>query len=74
MVLAAKAVPPVLPSRVRSSSAVRARFRAASGTGPCTAEEKTRPFRSAETVSAAGLPLRTTQPIVTGTGRFSPRS
>ena len=64
-------VPPVLLSRSRSSSAVRARLRAVSGTGPC-AHTFIRPLLLWQaTASDTGLPACTRMARDTGIFRFS---
>ena len=64
---AVNTVPPVLPSRWRNSSAVRLRFRAASGTGPVTVTVCPPP----SAVSVAGALAVRWQVKVTGVSRCS---
>ena len=63
-----KAVPPVFCRRARSSSGVRERFLAASGTAPDTV--MLRPSASVA-VSSVGFPAATRQVKSTVSGRFS---
>ena len=63
-------VPPVFCSRCAASSAVSARFRAASGTGPVTVTACTPSL----TVSAAGCPVRILACMVMGICLCSPFS
>ena len=71
MVLTSNTVPPVLLSRSRSSSAVRARLRAVSGTGPC-AHTLSRPLLLWQAAaSETGLPACTRMDNDTGIFRFS---